>query len=80
MSDIDTAAADGLKALDPNRPIREADIKIALSGPSLLRCAASDAMLLIIVRFLIRLTLLRNRLLTRVFGVSEHTGIFREGI
>ena len=26
MSDIDTAPADSLKALDPNRPIREADI------------------------------------------------------
>jgi hypothetical protein len=26
VSDIDTAVADGLKALDPNRPIREADI------------------------------------------------------
>ena len=26
MSDIDTAAADSLKVLDPNRPIREADI------------------------------------------------------
>ena len=26
MSDIDTAAADGLKVLDPKRPIREADI------------------------------------------------------
>ena len=26
VSDIDTAAADSLKALDPNRPIREADI------------------------------------------------------
>ena len=25
-SDIDTGAMDGLKALDPNRPIREADI------------------------------------------------------
>jgi hypothetical protein len=25
-SDIDTAAVDGLKALDPDRPIREADI------------------------------------------------------
>ncbi|MGA8963063.1 MAG: hypothetical protein WB525_01105, partial [Pseudolabrys sp.] len=25
-SDIDTAAADSLKALDPKRPIREADI------------------------------------------------------
>ena len=26
MSDIDTAEVDSLKALDPNRPIREADI------------------------------------------------------
>ena len=26
MSDIDTAMADSLKALDPDRPIREADI------------------------------------------------------
>jgi hypothetical protein len=26
VSDIDTATVDGLKALDPNRPIREADI------------------------------------------------------
>ena len=26
VSDIDTAAADSLKALDPERPIREADI------------------------------------------------------
>ena len=27
MSDIDIAAVDSLKVLDPNRPIREADIK-----------------------------------------------------
>ena len=27
MSDIDTAVVDGLKALDPKRPIREADIE-----------------------------------------------------
>ena len=27
MSDIDTVAVDSLKALDPNRPIREADIE-----------------------------------------------------
>ena len=27
MSDIDTGVVDSLKALDPNRPIREADIK-----------------------------------------------------
>ena len=26
MSDIDTVTVDSLKALDPNRPIREADI------------------------------------------------------
>jgi len=26
VSGIDTAAADGLKALDPERPIREADM------------------------------------------------------
>jgi hypothetical protein len=26
VSDIDTAAADSLKALDPERPIREADV------------------------------------------------------
>jgi len=28
VSDIDTATVDGLKALDPNRPIREADIRV----------------------------------------------------
>ena len=27
MRDIDIAVVDSLKALDPNRPIREADIK-----------------------------------------------------
>ena len=31
MSDIDTAAVDSLKVLDPKRPIREADITIALT-------------------------------------------------
>ena len=34
MSDIDTAAVDSLKVLDPKRPIREADI----SGSGLLPC------------------------------------------
>jgi len=29
VSDIDTAAADSLKVLDPKRPIREADIEVA---------------------------------------------------
>jgi len=34
VSDIDTAAADSLKVLDPKRPIREADISgIALATP-----------------------------------------------
>jgi hypothetical protein len=28
VSDIDTAAADSLKVLDPERPIREADIEL----------------------------------------------------
>ena len=28
VSDIDTAAADSLKVLDPKRPIREADIDV----------------------------------------------------
>ena len=32
MSDIDTAAADSLKVLDPERPIREVDIGFAI-GP-----------------------------------------------
>ena len=31
MSDIDTAAVDSLKVLDPKRPIREADIEAAQS-------------------------------------------------
>ena len=34
MSDIDTVAVDSLKALDPNRPIREADMR----GQELLLC------------------------------------------
>jgi len=29
VSDIDTAAVDSLKVLDPNRPIREADNKVS---------------------------------------------------
>jgi hypothetical protein len=31
VSDIDTAVVDSLKALDPQRPIREADIAVAYS-------------------------------------------------
>jgi len=30
VSDIDTVVVDSLKALDPNRPIREADIVVPL--------------------------------------------------
>jgi hypothetical protein len=30
VSDIDTAAADSLKVLDPKRPIREADITLTV--------------------------------------------------
>ena len=32
MSDIDTAAADSLKVLDPERPIREVDIGFAIGS------------------------------------------------
>ena len=42
VSDIDTAVADGLKVLDPKRPIREADIRLycikCSDGPSGNRC------------------------------------------
>ena len=49
MSDIDTAAADGLKVLDPKRPIREADI-VQQGGnvrfvPEADSCAAAKASL-----------------------------------
>ena len=33
VSDIDTVAVDSLKALDPNRPIREADMPGGPVGP-----------------------------------------------
>ena len=32
MSDIDTVVVDSLKALDPERPIREADIGVGRKG------------------------------------------------
>ena len=32
MSDVDTAAADSLKVLDPERPIREVDIGFAIGS------------------------------------------------
>jgi len=46
VSDIDTAAADGLKVLDPKRPIREADIRWhdlnARLGPGTDSCTAAN--------------------------------------
>ena len=33
MSDIDTAVVDSLKALDPKRPIREAEVAAARNVP-----------------------------------------------
>ena len=36
MSDIDTVLVDSLKALDPNRPIREADINHDIRDMSVL--------------------------------------------
>ena len=43
MSDIDTVVMDSLKALDPNRPIREADIMqlSTLCCAQLLMCGSS---------------------------------------
>ncbi len=32
VSDIDTGVADSLKVLDPRRPIREADIEVAIAN------------------------------------------------
>ena len=43
MSDIDTAAADSLKVLDPERPIREAEITDPMSGFFMLRRPAFEA-------------------------------------
>ena len=40
VSDIDTVTADSLKALDPNRPIREADIAFTGFGTRL--CGRKD--------------------------------------
>jgi hypothetical protein len=34
VSDIDTAVVDSLKALDPNRPIREADVVLTAANGS----------------------------------------------
>ena len=44
VSDIDTAEVDSLKALDPEWPIREADIgRIEIPQCSRLMCAITDA-------------------------------------
>ena len=42
MSDIDTVVMDSLKALDPNRPIREADISEAFQYSCLTRYNPSE--------------------------------------
>ena len=42
MSDIDTEAADSLKALDPKRPISEADIGMRWSRKAPLRMTHFD--------------------------------------
>ncbi len=43
VSDIDTAAADSLKVLDPKRPIREADIGQVNRTPGFGEAANRDA-------------------------------------
>jgi hypothetical protein len=49
VSDIDTVVADSLKALDPEWPIREADIdepsRIAMGGNSLFSIRAAKSLL-----------------------------------
>ena len=42
MSDIDTAAADSLKVLDPERPIREADMTGLAAGTTGSRMVESE--------------------------------------
>ena len=42
MSDIDTAAADSLKVLDPERPIREADMTGLAAGTTGSRMTQND--------------------------------------
>ena len=38
VSDIDTVAVDSLKVLDPNRPIREGDIRLSLNAKDGMHC------------------------------------------
>jgi hypothetical protein len=42
VSDIDTVVVDSLKALDPERPIREADIVDVSQVPGSDICSAAD--------------------------------------
>ena len=42
MRDIDTAVADSLKVLDPNRPIREADIIRSTIAAESTECPTAD--------------------------------------
>jgi hypothetical protein len=45
VRDIDTAVVDSLKVLDPNRPIREADMRSAIGFPlSLMRAMGHPAL------------------------------------
>ena len=45
MSDIDTAAADSLKVLDPERPIREADMAGLAAGTTRVSRIGCEVML-----------------------------------
>ena len=54
MSDIDTAVVDSLKALDPNRPIREADVNSRHCGVSRSAVCRHPPCRLTFVRALIR--------------------------
>jgi hypothetical protein len=47
-SDVDTVAVDSLKALDPDRPIREADIRIGSDYAR--RCSSGSLAILLAIR------------------------------
>jgi hypothetical protein len=50
VSDIDTAVVDSLKVLDPNRPIREADIGplVQVENVKLTRCLDSRLVTIVV--------------------------------
>jgi hypothetical protein len=81
-SDVDTVPVDNLKALDPNRPIREADIndrakqKDRLAAVSLCNQGNRGCWLTSVISD--RSNGLLERLLCRLIGAIERTTSFRQ--